>query len=255
MKKHILGIALFLALLPKGASAQAIGQEKELIDKLGKAYATNNRLIGQNTPLESAQPLELLTENYRGQLGYLKVLFDHKLSRELADQELAFITDKTLLQKHILNLYDQQIPHCSKNYTVSIDQREARFLIQRIVSIYNIATTNLEALHEVEWLLPNAKFHEWYRRFQQDKDSVYPSRRKLVVTSVFPVEPSQSASFLSFYVLGVEEVASDKGTSSIPYAAKYLVKDNGNGLFIKDLQESSNPALVAKIETMAQSTN
>lgn len=149
---------LLIILCISACSTTLLGNNQhaeDLIDRLADAYAQNNHLILEMANHTEAKTVNALTKNYSNQLSTLETLFDYKIEKELFYQKQDFITEKTLFQKHILDLYASEYsrPFLTKNSSLPVKERsQLEFLVCKYIhSINNLNEnqTNLSTLRSI----------------------------------------------------------------------------------------------------------
>lgn len=80
----------------------------KLLNKLTDTYEENRNLIHKKTLEDSKESLDLLTNNYVDHLDALQMLSDEKVSRELKNQKVSYLTEQRILSNHIVNLYERE---------------------------------------------------------------------------------------------------------------------------------------------------
>jgi len=254
MKKSLLLIWLCSTFLSSDLSS--VFAESNLPQKLAQAYQMNNELIYEKAPLDAHESISLLTTNYIKQLKYVKQLSDEKLERELNRQNLDFIRDKTLLQKHILNLYEYE-GGGSQIYKPNIYERvstgeaergEGRqhvaILIHRIITIFNGMSKNPELARELYGIMPKEALNEWYFEALENKRKLFSSNREFKCVQIRLMEKGGGGDTEVCYVFGrlVE------GEIEKSMAMRMVIEKGDFGFFVSEVAQTMDPVLVKRLE-------
>lgn len=249
MKKYLLILLCYSFL----SSAFA---ESNLPERLAKAYSINNELIYEKAPIDAQKSIDFLTTNYIEQLKYFKQLSDEKLGRELRQQNLSFIRDKTLLQKHILNLYEHEaksLQVCKPSIYERVwigeekgDKKHAVILIHKIMNIFNGMNKDPELVRELHGIMPREIVNEWYFEALENKRKMFPSNREFKQMQVRLVEEGVGDTQI-FYVFG--QLMENEVEQ--PMMMRMVIEKGAFGLFVREVAQTMNPILVQRMEKVS----